>query len=136
MGDLVYNYLARMAQGYFVPHSYNPLDHPLAIGDTSGLGMGYVSEQPTSDFSMPSPSYVTKPPSPLCSSKLPSQELPGLPLFHPLTATFRDINPGASAVSITSTRIEVPPSQAILREHPGKVVLQRMLERLSRALGM
>ena len=138
IGDLVYDYLAQGTQGYFEPHSYDWLGHPLSTSDISGMSsplLGYGSE-PTSDFSMPSPLYVVQPPSSLHSLKIPLQELPGLPTIHPLTATFRNIQPGTSAASITFTQIEVPPSPPVLREYSGKVVLRLLLERLSWALGM
>ena len=113
MGDLVYNYLAQEMQGYFVQHFYDWPDHPPLIDDTSGMdgaSLGYVSEQPTADFSIPSPLYVAKPPRPLYLLKIPSQEPPELPPFHPLTATFRTTHPGTPTASITSTRIGVPQS--------------------------
>ena len=68
MGDLVYNYLVQEMQGYSEPHFYEWLNHPMLTGDTSGMSsllLGYVSEPPTLDFSIPSPLYVAKPPSPL-----------------------------------------------------------------------
>jgi len=105
MGELVYDYLTQWTEGPFVPHFYDGLNHQPFIGDTSGMGsppLDYVSE-PTSDFWMPSPSYVPKPPSPLYSLKISSQELSELPPLHPLAATFRSILSGTSTISITPT---------------------------------
>ena len=138
MGDLIYNYLTRWTDGTLAPQFYDGFDRPLLIDDTSGMGsplLGYVSEQPTFDFSIPSPLYVAKPLSPLYSLKILSQ-VPKLPPLHPLTATFRNIHSGAPTAAITPTRIEVPPSQPVLREYTGEVVLRRLLERLPWALGV
>ena len=138
MGDLIYDYLTQWTDRTFAPQFYDGFDHPLLIDDTSGMGsppLGYVSEQPTFDFSIPSPLYVAKPLSPLYSLKILSQ-VPKLPPLHPLTTTFRNIYSGTSTAAITPTRIEVPPSKPVLREYTGEVVLRRLLERLPWALGV
>ena len=117
MGDLVYNYLTHEMQGNIVPHFSDWLGYPLPLSNTWSAGSSppdFVSEQSTPDFMMPSPSYVTRPLISLDPLNIFLQRFPELLPLNPLIATLPNIYPGAPAVSIASTRTELPSSQPIL----------------------
>ena len=63
-GDPAYSYLNYGIQGDPTPHFSDWLGYPLVHDNTWSMGnppLDYTTEQPVQDFTMPSPSYVSKP---------------------------------------------------------------------------
>lgn len=134
MGDLAYNYLHHAQGDYFSDWLGLPLFSDDTSWSTNSFSPNPISEQLTTEFTMPSPSYVDRPWKSLHSLNSFPQGFSELLPFDPLTPTLRITYSGMSTTSTSSTRTGLPPGYSVFRERSKKMGLRCLRKILPWAL--